>query len=88
MWLGKGGCDQPQKLNDFMTMHQRVYSSHVESVSHDAATNELTVRWRDGKTSVYANVPEALAREVANAPSVGAALHKMVKPHYDHRYDK
>jgi hypothetical protein len=65
---------------------QHVFSSHVDHVSHDPATNDLTVRWKDGKTSVYAGVPAGLARTVANAPSVGQALHTMVKNRYDHRY--
>lgn len=65
---------------------QHVYSSTVDHVRHDADTNELHVRWRDGKTSVYAGVPAALAHQVANAPSVGKALHSMVKPHFQHRY--
>lgn len=65
---------------------QHVHSSHVDHVHHDPETNDLTVRWKDGKTSVYSGVPASLARTVANSPSVGQALHGMVKGKFGHRY--
>lgn len=67
-------------------MFQRVFSTTVEHVAHDAETGDLSVRWKDGKTSVYAGVPADLARQVANAPSVGKALHGMIKGKFEHRY--
>jgi hypothetical protein len=65
-----------------------VYSSHVDTVSHNDETNELTVRWDTGKTSVYSGVPANLAKEVMDAWSVGTALHNQIKGKYDHHYSK
>lgn len=63
-----------------------VYSSHVNRVGHDPDTNELTVEWQDGKTSIYSDVPPEKYDAVANSWSVGKALHSMIKPDHPHRY--
>ena len=68
------------------TWSQRVFSSNVEEIGYNAETEELIVTWKSGKQSAYAGVPEGLAQEVANAPSVGQALNSMIKPQYAHRY--
>lgn len=65
-----------------------VYSSHVDTVSYDDATSDLTVRWDTGKVSVYAGVPANIAKEVMNSWSVGTALHNQVKGKYEHRYGR
>jgi KTSC domain len=69
-----------------MTWKQNVFSSHVASVGYDEATNDLLVEWKNGKTSAYAGVPEDLAQQVANAPSVGQMIHGLIKNNYPHRY--
>ena len=69
-------------------MFQRVFSSTVQHISHDPSTGDMSVAWKDGKTSVYKGVPADLAQQVANAPSVGKALHALVKPHFTHEYQK
>lgn len=63
-----------------------IFSSHVDAVGHDPASGELHVRWNDGKTSVYQNVPETVAAQVMNSWSVGQALNEMVKKQFPHRY--
>ena len=63
-----------------------VYSSHVDTVSYDDETQELSVKWDTGKTSVYAGVPPDTASQVMNSWSVGTALHQAVKGKYEHRY--
>lgn len=66
-----------------------VFSDSIAAIGHDPQTNELHVTWKGdkkGRTSVYSGVPAALARQVSNAPSVGQALHQLVKPNYAHRY--
>lgn len=69
-----------------MSWTQQVYSSNVEEIGFDDNTGEMTVRWKSGKVSAYAGVPEELAQQVANAPSVGAMLNSDIKNHYSHRY--
>ena len=69
-----------------MTWEQNVYSSNVSSVGYDAEKQEMYVTWIRGKTSIYSGVPEAVALDTANAPSVGSMLNSEVKPFYAHRY--
>lgn len=63
-----------------------VYSSHVDSIGYDEQTQELHVRWDSGRTSIYSNVPKALAERTMNAWSVGKTLIQDIKPHFPHRY--
>lgn len=65
---------------------KQVYSSHIDAVGYDTAAQELTVIWRNGKTSVYSGVPPEHGHAVVNAPSVGESLHRLIKNQYPHRY--
>lgn len=65
---------------------QNVFSSNVSSVGYDGETGELIVRWKSGKKSAYAGVPENVAVQLANAPSVGTMLNQEIKNVYPHRY--
>jgi hypothetical protein len=65
-----------------------VYSSTVAEIGHDQDTNELFVRWRDGKTSVYSAVSPEKAESVMTSWSVGKALHQQIKPQHEHRYQE
>lgn len=63
-----------------------VYSSHVREIGHDATTDELVVVWGTGRRSVYKGVSAEKAGTIMNAPSVGEALHRMVKGIHPHEY--
>ena len=63
-----------------------VYSSNVQEVGYDPDTKELYITWTRGKQSIYSGVPEELAVDLSNAPSVGSMLNSEVKPFYAHRY--
>jgi hypothetical protein len=63
-----------------------VYSSNVSTVGYDTDTKELSITWTKGKRSIYSGVPEELAEQLVNAPSVGSMLNSEVKPYYGHRY--
>ena len=63
-----------------------VYSSNVQEVGYDPDTKELYITWTRGKQSIYAGVPEELAVDLSNAPSVGTMLNQEVKPFISHRY--
>ena len=63
-----------------------VYSSNVQEVGYDPETKELYITWTRGKQSIYSGVPEELAVDLSNAPSVGSMLNSEVKPFYAHRY--
>lgn len=58
----------------------------VREVAYDSNTQELLVTWNSGKISAYSDVPEDIALQVANAPSVGQAMNQMIKNNYSHRY--
>lgn len=59
----------------------------VSEVGYDDENQELMVKWAKGsKTSIYSEVPEALADELSRAPSVGSMLIERIKPYYSHRY--
>jgi len=64
-----------------------VYSKMVQEVGYDEETKELYVTWIRGKRSIYGpGVPEQLALDLTNAPSVGNMINSEVKPYYSHRY--
>ena len=63
-----------------------VYSKMVQEVGYDEETKELYVTWIRGKRSIYSGVPEQLALDLTNAPSVGNMINSEVKPYYSHRY--
>lgn len=69
-----------------MSWSKDVYSSNVSSIGYDPDTQELSVTWSKGKRSIYSGVPEELAEQLVNAPSVGAMLNAEIKPYYAHRY--
>ncbi len=68
------------------TWDKPVYSDMVESVGYNDETSELIVAWKKGKVSIYSGVPEELAVQLANAPSVGQMMNSEIKPNYPHRY--
>ena len=70
-----------------MSWSQQVYSTMVSEVSYDDEAQELIVTWaKSGKRSAYRGVPEELALQLANAPSVGQMINMEIKPYYQHRY--
>jgi hypothetical protein len=69
-----------------MSWTKAVYSSMVSEIGYDDEAEELVVRWARGKESGYKGVPEDVAIECANAPSVGEYINSEIKPSYPHRY--
>ena len=64
---------------------REVYSTRVAKIGYE--DGKLAVQWaKGGKTSVYNGVPEHLANEVMNAPSVGSALKLSIEGVYPHTY--
>jgi len=63
-----------------------VFSTMVQEIAYDSDSQEMSVTWNSGRTSVYSDVPEDVALGVANAPSVGQAMNQEIKPNYGHRY--
>lgn len=65
---------------------KHVFSSHIARVGYDEHAQSLTVEYKSGKIVSHDGVPPEIAKQVMNAPSVGAALHEHVKGRYGHRY--
>jgi hypothetical protein len=68
-----------------MPWSQYVFSSMATEVAYDDETQEMTVTWKRGSKTVYEGVPENVARDLANAPSVGQMLNQEIKPFYSFR---
>ena len=63
-----------------------VYSSHVNRIIYDPEARQLSVEYKNGKTSVHKDVPHETARSVMEAPSIGKALHDHVRGKFAHSY--
>ena len=62
-----------------------VFSKYASEVGYDPETMEMHVRHANkGTVSVYAGVPPETFEQIANAPSVGQAIHTMLRGNYEH----
>lgn len=70
-----------------MSWSRPVFSEMVSEVGYDEEKQEMSVVWKkSGKRSVYSGVPEQVAVDCSNAPSVGQFINSDIKPNYGHRY--
>lgn len=69
-----------------MVQMKQVTSSHIHSVGYDDVAQELHVEYKNGRRSIYSEVPPDKARSVMNSHSIGQSIHKIVKNNHDHRY--
>lgn len=64
-----------------------VFSSSVAAIGYDEGSQELHVEWqRNGRVSVYKDVPAVVAERVMKAASIGQALREGIQQVYEHRY--
>jgi hypothetical protein len=69
-----------------MSWSKSVFSSVATDIGFDDETGELLVTWKNGRVSAYQGVPEDVAVQCSNAPSVGQFLNSEIKNVYAHRY--
>lgn len=62
-----------------------VSSSDLASVSYDAASSTLYVRFHKGGTYSYSNVPESVYHALMNAPSKGQYFRANIRKSYAYR---
>lgn len=64
-----------------------VDSSNIEAVCYMADSNprELQVRFLNGSTYSYSDVPQEIYEELLNAPSKGSFLNRMIKGVYSYQ---
>jgi hypothetical protein len=67
-------------------MQNPPFSEAVSNLGYDTETQEMLVRWSDGKVSAYAGVQPEKFDEISRAPSVGSAIHSEIKGKHQHRY--
>lgn len=68
---------------------RHVYSSNAASVGYDQETGAMYVTWaRNGKVSMYENVPYKVFEDLSKTISVGQMLNTEIKGRYNHRYVK
>ena len=66
---------------------REIFSSHIAAVGYDPGTQDFHVTWqKGGRTSVYGGVPPEVASQITSSPSIGEALHALVRGKYSHRY--
>lgn len=58
---------------------KNVFSSHVDSVGYDPETEELHVKYSKGQYCIYQEVPPDIAQDVLSSPSIGKAIHALIK---------
>lgn len=59
-------------------------SSQIDSYGYDADTATLAVKFNNGGTYHYADVPPDVFAEMEQAPSVGSFLHSQIKGTYSY----
>lgn len=61
-----------------------VYSSHIDEIGYDESSQELHVKWQNGKITVYMGVPPEVFAQVNASASIGKSLHELVRGKYAH----
>lgn len=64
---------------------QDTFSSMVSSIGYDDEAGVMFVTFNTGKTYAYQGVPEDVARDAANAASVGNYINEEIKGRYQYR---
>jgi hypothetical protein len=62
-----------------------VDSSNIEAVCYLEDSRELQVRFINGSTYSYSDVPQEIYEELINAPSKGSYLNRMIKGIYSYQ---
>lgn len=66
-------------------VHHAFQSSRVTDGWYDARNEEVTVRFPDGNTYTYNNVPEKIWADFVSAPSAGHFLNTVLAKRYPGR---
>jgi hypothetical protein len=65
---------------------RNVFSSHVDQIGYDEDARELHVAFQTGRTAVYRGVPQEVARDVMEAPSIGEAMWNSIRGKFPFGY--
>lgn len=64
-----------------------VDSSNIEAIGYDEVDRELYVRFLNGRTYVYSDVPAETYQELVQASSHGSYLNREIKGNYAYRQE-
>lgn len=64
---------------------QPVSSSNIESIGYEPETHKLAVKFRNGSTYHYSDVPAETHAELMRAPSIGGHLAVHVKNRHEYQ---
>lgn len=59
-----------------------VKSSYIDSVGHDPSNNQLQVKFKDGSTFIYDDVPAKVHADMLKSDSIGSFFHTKVKANF------
>jgi hypothetical protein len=63
-----------------------VSSSNLAAIGYDQASQSLFIQWKDGRISVYEQVPQQVATDFQNARSFGQKFNEIIRNRFQHRY--
>lgn len=63
-----------------------VFSSHINQIGYDPETQEFHVTFSNGRTAIYQDVPQNVARDVMEAPSIGEEVWRSLRGKFKHSY--
>lgn len=69
-----------------VTLSPVKHSSQIDSIGHDAASNTLAVKFKQGGVYHYHGVSAEQFAEIQKAKSLGSHLHQHIKP--KHKFTK
>lgn len=57
-------------------------SAHIEKLTYDPDTRMLFVRFQNGGSDTYADVPPNVFAEMTRSASIGKYFHHVIRAHY------
>ena len=75
--FGRGSRDPSPKMN-------KLDSSMIRSAGYDASNKKLNVKFNDGHTYVFSDVPESVYQDLLKSESAGGYFNASVRGKYSH----
>ena len=68
-------------------LRQKVKSSNIATVGYDSMKQELEIEFVTGGIYKYLKVPEDVYINLMTAPSIGSAVHKLIKGKFEFKQE-
>lgn len=63
----------------------QIASSNISSIGYDSSSSELYIRFNNGSTYIYSNVPDSKYNNLMSAGSKGSYLENFIKGFHPYR---